>query len=222
MAVGFLLGAGPAGAVVKTVSFDDQAPGTTVDTEYQSSHGVSFQGFDAGDGFAPVVRSIGALAHSGDRAADIGTCPNVSGCGENPQQRTVGRLNPTARAVSAFVGFVGPASDPTQMTLKAFGSNGQDLGTSTVTVNPGAPLNQQVSVTSMSLDIASFELSAVTGANGPVGLDDLAITTPDTPSPPDFGLRRRGTRPTCPWAASWTCPSPSAGSTAPTATSRSR
>ena len=44
------------------------------------------------------------------------------------------------------------------MTLKAFGSNGQDLGTSTVTVNPGAPLNQQVSVTSMSLDIASFEL----------------------------------------------------------------
>ena len=32
-----LLCAGPAQAATKVVSFDDQPPGTTVDTEYQSS-----------------------------------------------------------------------------------------------------------------------------------------------------------------------------------------
>ena len=29
-------------------------------------------------------------------------------------------------------------------------------------------------------------------ANSVIGMDDLAITTPDTPSPPDFGLAAPG------------------------------
>src|SRR4249919_2569751 len=148
-----LLCAAPAQAVTKTVTFDDLAADTDVSTQYQASHGVFFQGPTADGAFPKTLSST--RAHSG---AQVGDIPQLA---ESFKSRTVGRLNPTARTVSAFVGFTGDPDVAEGITLTAYNSNNQSVGTSTVTVNPGASsFTQQVSVTSPNViaDISYFEL----------------------------------------------------------------
>jgi hypothetical protein len=182
--LGVLLGAAPAGAAVKTVTFDDLPAGTDVSNQYQTSHGVFFQGPSLGDGAFPNTKTL-AEAHS---PSQVGELPTI---GESFHSYTVGRLNPTARTVSAFVGFTFGTPPSDTVTLKAYNSSSSSpIATSTVDVSQGA-FTQQVSVTSPNVlaDISYFSLES---ANSVIGMDDLAITTPDTPSPPDFGLAAPG------------------------------
>ena len=131
-----LIGAGPAGAVTRTVSFDDLPDGTTVQDQYMASHGVFFKTGSFDGGALPIVRSNPGQAHSPSNLADISNCP---GC-EFYTPRSVAHLNPTARGASAFVGFVGPGS-PHQMTMIARDSSFAPIATDTVTVTPGDPFN---------------------------------------------------------------------------------
>jgi hypothetical protein len=182
VAIGFLVGAGPAQAAVKTVSFDDLPPGTDVTTQYQTSHGVFFPG--PPEGAFPKTKTL-AEAHSPGQVAEI---PII---GESFNSYTVGRLTSTARTVSAFVGFTFNTPPSDTVTLEAYNSsNSSPIATSTVSVSQGA-FTQQVSVTSpnVNADISHFVLKS---ANSVIGMDDLAITTPDTPSTADFGLAAPG------------------------------
>ena len=184
------LSASPASAAPAVVTFDDLAAGTVVTTQYQASHGVRFDGPPA-DGDLPVVTSVAAgVAHSGNRVADISVCP---GC-EFQTSRTVGRLSSTATQVEAYVGYLGsPSASTATVTLIARSAGGGTVGSSAVVVTQGQPLTQKISVVAASATIASFEL-VVSPANGaqPVALDDLAITYPAAPDPPDFALEVSG------------------------------
>ena len=183
-----LLGfAAPAGADTKLVTFDDQPAGATITNQYRAADGVRFDGTAASDGFSPVVRSVGMLAHSGGQVADIVTCPD---CGENfPTPRTVGRLDTTASAISLYVGYVSSGGGATaHVVLTARDAAGNPLGSQEADVTEGAPFATRLEVTSGSPNIASFELTAPDDTAEPVAFDDLAITYSDTPPPPDIAL----------------------------------
>ena len=185
--------AGQAQAETRVVNFDDLAPDTLVETQYEESDHVFFRGPTYLDGLLPQVKSVPGKAHSGDRVASIANC---TGC-EFFTPRTIGRLTTTARAISAYVGWVGTPEDPpptAEVSLVARAASGEELGRSTVTVTEGAPFDQQVSVTSPNPDIASFELSVVSPkeSSQEVGFDDLELAYPDSPAPPDFSLSLGG------------------------------
>ena len=83
------------------------------------------------------------------------------------------------------------------MRLIALNASGGEVGAATATVTPGKPFDQRLSVTSSSsdADIAAFSArSRVNPLNNSqdVGFDDLELTYPDKPAPPDFGLSVSG------------------------------
>jgi len=173
-------------AVVKTVTFDDLAPGTSVSGQYAASAGVTFPG-QSDYGFLPVVRDAPGKAHSGTHVADFNTCVGgTDACGEFRPALTRGRLSAFASAVSVRVGFLG--TDPgvtSSIDLKAYDANGTQVGTTqTATVTEGAAFDQQLTVTAPDARIAYFDLYDQYADDD--ALDDLAITYPDAPSPPDF------------------------------------
>jgi len=186
--------AAPAGAATQSVNFDDLAPNTRVSNEYQPQ-GVTFPG---DPGIRPVVKTFPGAAHS-DGQVGVYTCEGLPGCGEGfqpPQLRGV--LTTSATSVSAYVGFwVDPAfpnpGDSFQARIRAFNSDNELVGESPyVTVMSGAPLTQQVTATAPAgqrIDYFDVVGDANDGSGGkPLAVDDVSITTPDAPMPPDFTL----------------------------------
>jgi hypothetical protein len=183
-AVVLLLAAVPARAATTTVTFDDLPPGTTVDDQYRDSHGVYFRGPDAGDGWFPVIASAPAQAHSGTQVADISQCTAINCEGFSP--RSTGRLTNLAQTVAVYVGFTGGGA--ADITLTAFNSSGTPLGSQTTTAMGGQPFTQlSVTTPSASADIAAFDVSGPTFTAG-IAIDDVTITTPEIPPPPDFSI----------------------------------
>lgn len=186
--------AGRAAAETRTVNFDDLPAGTEVKDQYKEADGVYFQGPAQSKGWFPKVEAVPGLAHSGDRVANILNCVGTGNACEFPPAVSIGTLIGTARTVSAYVGWHGPPTEnpaPTaEVKLVARNTSEEVLGTSIVTVTQGEAFDQQVSVTSPSFDIISFELVAPGGQE--VAFDDLELTYPDTPAPPDFGLSVTG------------------------------
>jgi hypothetical protein len=185
-----LIFASQAMAETKVVNFDDLAAGEEVKDQYKEADGVYFQGPPT-DPSPPLVRALSSgLAHSGNQVAGIANC---FAC-EFFTPRTVGRLTRTAQSVSAYVGWIAtsPTSETAEMKLVARTAGGHEVGSSTATVTQGAPFDKEVSVTSPSPDpdIAFFELEVSNPLNNSqdVGFDDLELTYPDAPAPPDFGL----------------------------------
>lgn len=184
----------PASAVTKTVSFDDVATGTEVTDQYRTSHGVYWQFGDP----RPSVASNPAQAKSGTQLAqvDAGNDECVNPPCEAFNTNALGRLDTTARTISVWVGLRSDASADS-ITLNAYntGSDTVPIATQTVNATAGGPL-VQVTVTSPNVgaDISSFRLASPQA----VLMDDLAITTPDMPSPPDFGFSIGGNPPSVP------------------------
>ena len=190
-----LVGAAPARADTRVVTFDDLLPGTPVSNQYQSSHGVYFRGPDFGDGWFPVVRSAPGLAHSGSQVADVATCTAPNCEGFTPS--ATGRLVETASTVGVYVGYLGtdPPPYPTaEITLTAYAAGGAVLGTRSAVVTQQQPFTQYLSVTAPSAadPIAAFRVGGPTWTGG-IAMDDVTITRPDPapgdpPPPPDFSL----------------------------------
>lgn len=194
-ALALLVIATSAGGAIRTVTFDDLPANTRVSTEYQSSHGVAFV---SDEGIRPVVKAFPGKAHSGSQVG-VYTCQFLQGCGEgfsDPQLR--GTLTTTATSVSAYVGYwvdpdFGGAGDTFMVRIRAYNSNDVVIAESPyVTVVQGDALTQQVTATAPAGQaIASFDViaDAPDGSEGkPLAIDDVSITTPDEPQPPDFTL----------------------------------
>ena len=192
-----LLGARAAAASTQTVTFDDASvsPGDFVTTQYASSAGVEFHdpnGQYGTNGFLPyVVADSGA--HSSPNVGDIDTCQG--GCGEffyNPYTR--GYLDTYASGISVYVGYRNvngfPNNDTAQVSLTAYDSSNNQVGSTASTTVTKAGGFIQLSVTSGSANIAYFDVKApaTNDAGKPIAIDDLAITRPATPPPPDFTL----------------------------------
>ena len=189
----------PAGAAAttQTVTFDDPSvsPGDFVTTQYAASAGIEFHdpnGQYGTNGFLPYVVAAGA-AHSSPNVADIDTCQG--GCGEffyNPYTR--GYLTTYASAISVYVGYRDvngfPNGDTSQVNLTAYDSNDNQVGSTASTTVTKAGSFIQLSVTSSSANIAYFDIKApgTNDAGKPIAIDDVAITRPSTPPPPDFTL----------------------------------
>ncbi|HVY78006.1 MAG TPA: hypothetical protein VG898_05830 [Solirubrobacterales bacterium] len=185
-----------AGAETKVVDFDDVPAGTVVEDQYRESDGVFFRGPSQSDGWFPLVKAAPGQAHSGNQVASIANCTGGGNSCEFFTPVTIGRLTKTASSVSAFVGWIGspsgPPPEPAKVELIARAAGGAEVGTSSAMVVEGAPFDQQLSVTSSNPDIASFELVAFPSLSEDVGFDDLALTYPDSPQPPDFSLSVSG------------------------------
>jgi len=183
--------AGPAAAETKVVNFDNLPAGTEVKDQYKEEDGVFFRGPSEGDGWFPLVKSAPGLAHSGDRVASIANCVSQGNACEFFTPVSIGRLTRTASSVSAYLGWIELPEEPSstaEVKLIARNASGGEIGASAVTVTKGKPLTQQLTVSSPNPDIASFELIASPSLSEDVGFDDLALTYPDTPPPPDFGI----------------------------------
>jgi hypothetical protein len=181
-----LVGAQAATAMVKTVNFDDLPVGTSVDTQYGASAGVTFPG-QTDYGFKPVVRDAPGKAHSGTQVADFNTCVGgTDDCGEFRPALTRGRLSQSASQVSVYIGYLGADADSAPVELRAYDAAGHQLAVDDATITEGAPFTTQMTVSSPTANIAYFDLYAQFAYN--LAMDDLSITYPDAPQPPDFAL----------------------------------
>jgi hypothetical protein len=186
MVVAFMMlltGAQAASATVKTVSFDDLPVGTSVGTQYAASAGVTFPG-QTDSGYFPVIRSAPGQATSGTQVADFATCVGL--CGEFPAAATRGRLSQSAGRVTVAIGYLG--SDPANtapVELRAFDAANHQIALAQATVTEGAPFTT-MTVSYPSASIAYFDLYS--SLDYPLAMDDLSITYPDTPQPPDVAV----------------------------------
>ena len=178
--VAVALGLAPgAQAAVKTVNFDDLAVGTTVDTQYAASAGVTFPG-QTDYGYKPVIRSAPSQATSGTQVADFNTCEGgTDACGEFRPALTRGRLSASATKVSVNVGYLDTGHASTApVQLRAFDAGGTLLDTDDATVTENGPFT---TMTVEGTNIAYFDLYADSAYQ--LAMDDLAITYPDAPPP---------------------------------------
>lgn len=183
VAVAVGVGATSAQAAVKVVNFDDQPAGTTITTQYEASAGVRFQG-QTDYGFKPVVRSAPSQATSGTNVADWNTCiGGTDDCGEFRPALTRGRFDTSATAVGVAISYLGTDTDSAPVSLKAYDSAGNLLDTATATIAEGAP---GTVMTVHGANIDHFDLYAQYAYN--LAMDDLTITYPDAPLPPDFSI----------------------------------
>lgn len=180
-----LIAAPGAGAAVKTVSFDDLPAGTTIDAQYAAAAGVTFPG-QADYGYKPVIRSAPGKASSGTQVADFNTCVGgTDACGEFRPALTRGRLSASATSVSVHIGFLDTGhAETAPVQLRAYDAGGTLLDTADASVVEGAPFTTTMTVDGA--NIAYFDLYAQYAYN--LAIDDLAITYPDAPAPPDFAL----------------------------------
>ena len=178
-----LIWAAPAAAATKTVTFDDLLPNTKVSDQYKASHGVYWDD-PPETGYTPVTRNVGAdIAHSGEQIADLAPCS--PGCGEGYSASATGRLTTSASAIVVYVGSF--TSGAPSVTLTAYDAAGAVVDVDTTTVTGGQKFDQQLSVSSLSPNIARFEVVGQIMYDG-VGMDDVSVTTPDMPPPPDIAL----------------------------------
>lgn len=183
--VAVALGLAPsAQAAVKTVSFDDLPVGTTVDTQYAAAAGVTFPG-QTDYGYKPVVRSAPSQATSGTQVADFNTCVGgTDDCGEFRPALTRGRLSTSATRVSVNIGFLDTGNSGTApVQLRAYDAGGTLLDTDDATVTENGSFT---TMTVEGANIAYFDLYAQYAYQ--LAMDDLAVTYPDAPPPPDFAL----------------------------------
>jgi hypothetical protein len=188
--------AASAGGATRTVTFDDLPADTRVSNEYEASHGVTFAASDPW--IRPVVKPYPDKAHSGSQVG-VYSCEGLPGCGEVfPPPQLRGTLTTSATSVSAYVGywenpdFPNPG-DSFMARILAYNSGDELVAQSSyVTVVSGAPLTQQVTATAPAGErIAYFDViaDAGDGSGGKLlAIDDVAITTPDAPQPPDITL----------------------------------
>lgn len=184
-AIAMALGAPAAAqATVKTVNFDDLSVGTTVDTQYAASAGVTFPG-QTDFGFKPVVRSAPAQATSGTQVADFNTCVGgTDACGEFRPALTRGRLSTTATEVTVNIGYLDTGNTgQAPVQLRAYDAGGTLLDTDDATVDERGPFK---TMTVEGANIAYFDLYADSAYQ--LAMDDLSITYPDAPPAPDFSL----------------------------------
>ena len=140
-----MCGVAQAQAGTVTVGFDDLAAGSTVNTQYEASEGLYFQGSPTSgqDGVTPTVVANHA-AHSAPNAALI----NCIGCGElaGPADAR-GFLDEYASSVSVYVGELDnapdwepPPGDTSTVALKAYDADGTQIGpTASTPVTVGQP-----------------------------------------------------------------------------------
>ncbi len=185
--VALLVGASSASAATKVVNFDDHPAGTTVTNQYEAE-GVTFVETEA---LLPVIRSAPAgQAHSGSQIADFTTCPL---CGEGfVEPRARGVLTTTATAVGMYVGELsGEFSRPATIQLTAYDGSDKVLAQTLPTeIIQGTGFATHLEVKSAT-PITYFVVDDTSGAGDdglPIGMDDLTLTTPDEPQPPDFTL----------------------------------
>ncbi|MEA2450646.1 MAG: hypothetical protein QOG63_2578, partial [Thermoleophilaceae bacterium] len=101
---------------------------------------------------------------------------------------THGTLTSFATSISVWVGYLGPGSDTDSIQLRALDTDGNPIAqTPFEPVVQSAPF-VQLSVTAPGANIAAFELEASGPGRKAEAMDDLAITYPDVPSPPDFSI----------------------------------
>jgi hypothetical protein len=192
-------GVAQAQAGTVTASFDDLAAGSTVTDQYEAADGLYFQGTanGGGDGVTPTVVANHA-AHSAPNVALL----NCIGCGElaGPAHGR-GFLTEYADGVSVYVGELDsapdwdpPANDTATVALEAYGADGTQIGqTDSTTVTVGQPFTQLTVVDPSGLaEIAYFDVIQTTGIAKPIGVDDIQLTRPSTPAPPDFSLDSGG------------------------------
>ena len=195
IALSALVIASTAGGATTTVTFDDLPANTRVSTEYETSHGIKFVS-DRASG--PSSSRFPARRTRGTGSAST-RCEGLPGCGEgflDPQLR--GTLTTTATSVSAYVGYwVDPAypaaGDTFMVRLRAYNSSDVLVAQSPyVTVVQGDALTQQVTATAPAGEqIAYFDVigDAPDGSEGKyLAIDDVSVTTPDGPQPPDLTL----------------------------------
>ena len=187
--------AAPAAAETRVVNFDNLPTGTEVKDQYKEEDGVFFRGPGEGEGWFPLVKSVPGLAHSGDQVASIANCVGGGTTCEFFTPVSIGQLTKTASSVSAYVGWIELPEEPgstAEVKLIARNASGGEIGASAAIVTKGKPMSQRLTVTSPNPDIASFELIASPSLSEDVGFDDLELTYPDAPPPPDFGLSVSG------------------------------
>jgi hypothetical protein len=177
---------GTALGAATTIGFDDQAAGT----EVTSASGVTFRTLPGigQRGFYPLVIASPGEAQSPPNVASIANCP---GC-ETYTPEVSGTFDTTRNFVSARVGFpAGVTSDPAVLTLTAYDSSGNAIGTSSpVTVSQGNGVHSLISVATASATIAGFDLRArdPEDSNKSLAIDDLTFSNDGPPPPPDFSL----------------------------------
>jgi hypothetical protein len=185
-----LIQAAPAGAVIRTITFDDLPDGEVVEEDYRASHGVYFKGPGQSDGgWFPVIDTNPAEAHSGSNVADLSVCTDGGTACEFYTPGSVAHFDNTARYVEAFVGYTG-AGDPgdqTQITMTAFDASGTQLASNSVTVTRGDPFDTHLSVTRLVDDIAYVAITGPSNSSAQIGMDDFTYESGET-APPDFGL----------------------------------
>lgn len=199
-----LIAAVPASAATTVASFDDLDPNTRVSTEYAGSHGLSFP---SAPGERPLVKQVGAKAHSGDRVG-VYSCEGLPGCGEGFSEPVLrGQLAQSANAVSAWVGWYrDPAfpinpGDPVEsisVRIRAFTAEDALVAESAyVTVTEDAPLSQQVVATSpagAAIDyfVITADKPGENSAGRAIAIDDVTVTIDDSapPPPPNFTLNQ--------------------------------
>jgi hypothetical protein len=201
--VGAVLVPSLAGADTPTITFDELAPATVVTNQYAdtggSGQGVVFGAAPGGHDSheRPVIAAAPGQAVSGTQVARI----DCAGCGEGAGfvPDTTGSFATPRSQISVYVGDLGPpvavcgGFTPTtgcaDVTLKAYDSAGQLVGTpATALVMQGGQF-ALISVSAPSAQIAGFEIEAgASDADKEVAIDDLGAAAPPAPPVPDFTL----------------------------------
>lgn len=168
--------------------FDDLAPGTAVTNQYDNQ-GVDFKNGIIGSSVYcyPVVTQVpSGQAQSGDQAAGI-SCAN----GEFPDSSIRGTLKSPTATISVYGGYFADPNNPggsEQITLKAYDSGGNLVGSNTQMVTEGQGFHTLLQVISSSTDIVDFDVSS---SYPDLGIDNLTFGTPTPPGCDRVSTRRQ-------------------------------
>lgn len=163
------------------ITFDDQAAGTQVDTEYTASDGVTFID-DAMSTDLPIVTSVGAAANSGANVAMSG-CVGVEFCSNVVK----GRFAQSQESVSMRVGIVGdPGLGARTVTLIAYNGAGVEVGSTSVQASV-TDFTTAISLDPTGSDNVVFFRVLAPPSGWQIGIDDLNAVD-NGASPPEIGL----------------------------------
>lgn len=171
-----------------TLTFEDQAVGTTLTSQYHGQ-GVDFLDPNSGGDLLPVV-ALATYEGSGPRnqVANISTGPEFAIPG------VVGRFTVSHQHVQVDVGvFAAPFARGSQahLTLRAWDNvhAAPVVQTGPVAVTEGAGFGTLLAVDSPTANLVKFEVTGGSQDGGAqVGIDNLSYDDPQTAPPPDFSL----------------------------------
>lgn len=169
--------------VTNTLDFDALAVGTAIDTEY-AAQGISFTTAVPATGL-PIATNVGGSAHSGSAVAQS----SCFGCEFVPHTMKA-VLSTLASGVSLRAGIdADTCTWDVPLRLEARGADGSIVGSQSLSV-PASGYHTAMNVVTGVANIASFTLrtTAPGDAGCRFGIDDVSITGPDVPPPPDFSL----------------------------------